>query len=201
MRNLVIIGAGGHGKVCAEIAMAMKKWKNIYFLDDCFPRVRKCLNFEIVGKTNDFNKFKEADFFVAIGNNKVRSEFLLTLEKLDINIITLIHPSSIISTYSKIGDGTSIHQNAIINTDSKIGRGCIINTNAIVEHENYIDNFVHLSPGVNLGGQVKIGEYTWLGIGSTVINNINIDHEVIIGANSLILSDIKSAGVYKGLVK
>ena len=35
MKNkLLIIGASGHGKVVADIALKMNKWKSIAFLDD-----------------------------------------------------------------------------------------------------------------------------------------------------------------------
>lgn len=198
MEELIIIGSGGHGKVCAEIAESMNKWKTISFLDDSFPSSKKCLDFDIIGKTSDMNNYTSHDFFVAIGDNGVRENFFEELISLSCNIVSLIHPESYISKYSSIGYGTSIHQNVVINTDSTIGNGCIINTGTIVEHENIISDFVHLSPNVSLGGRVSVGRKTWIGIGSTVINNINISSDIVVGASSLVVKNINSQGLYYG---
>ena len=52
MKNsLVIIGAGGHGRVCAEIA-ELNGYKKILFLDD-----GNAGNIELAGKTEDFSDF------------------------------------------------------------------------------------------------------------------------------------------------
>ncbi|UNM89966.1 acetyltransferase [Vagococcus sp. CY52-2] len=198
MEELIIIGSGGHGKVCAEIAESMNKWKTISFLDDSFPSARKCLDFDIIGKTCDMENYTSHDFFVAIGDNSVREKFFEELTLLKCNIVSLIHPTSYISKYCSIGNGTSIHQNVVINTDSTIGKGCIINTGTIVEHENIISDFVHLSPHVSLGGRVSVGKKTWIGIGSTVINDIKLIHNVMIGASSLVRRDILKSGIYVG---
>ncbi|MGY3703531.1 hypothetical protein BW731_09115 [Vagococcus martis] len=199
MEELIIIGSGGHGKVCAEIAESMNKWKTIRFLDDSFPGARKCLDFDIIGKTCDIDKYSSHDFFVAIGDNDIREKFFEELTLLKCNIVSLVHPTSYISKYCSIGNGTSIHQNVVINTDSTIGKGCIINTGTIVEHENVISDFVHLSPNVSLGGRVSVGRKTWIGIGSTVINDIQVGEKIIVGAMSLVLNNISDANVYYGV--
>lgn len=201
MKRLIIIGAGGHGKVCAEIAKDMNCWDEICFLDDSFPKNKKCLDFNIVGCIKDTCIYKEHDFFVAIGNNKVRGELILSLLNKQINIATLIHPTAYISEYSSIGIGTSVHQFAVVNTDTKIGSGCIINTSSIIEHENTIADFVHISPNVSLGGQVSIGDYSWIGIGSTVLNNISIMMKTTIGAGSVVINSPTNNGILKGLIK
>ena len=199
MEKLIIIGAGGHGKVCAEIAKDMNKWNDICFLDDSFPTAKKCLDFNIIGTTKDTRLFSDADFFVAIGDNEVRGKYIDSLTELGLTIVTLVHPTACVSSYSTIGVGTSIHQFSVVNTDTKIGRGCIINTSTIIEHENIISDFVHISPNVSLGGQVKIGKYSWIGIGTTIKNNINIKEKILIGAGSLVIKDIVNKGIYIGI--
>lgn len=199
MKKLVIIGAGGHGKVCAEIAHTMHIWEEILFLDDEYPNKKKCLDFQIVGKINDYKNFKNLDFFVAIGNNEVRKNITELLEKDFLNIVKLVHPSASISKYCKIGRGTSVHQYVVINTEVTIGRGCIVNTSSIVDHESLISDFVHISPGVNLAGRTVVGSGSWIGIGATVINNVSVSENVIIGAHSLVISDIDVEGIYYGV--
>lgn len=198
-KDLIIIGAGGHGRVCAELALDIGKWNSISFLDDKYPLQLHCLDNKVVGTTKDFHKFIDADFFVAFGNNKKRSDFIGKLIGSGCTITKLIHPTAFVSKYSTIGIGTSVHQYAVINTNAKIGKGCIINTSSIIEHDNIIQNFVHISPSVTLGGSVNVGEYCWIGIGSTLINNITIKDRVEIGAHSLIVRDVFETGLYYGV--
>ena len=96
MKELIIIGAGGHGKVVADIAQKTGKYNKISFLDDA--DIQECINLPVVGKTNDFKKFIETcDIFVAIGDTKKREEWTKVLENAGATIPTLIHSSAIIS--------------------------------------------------------------------------------------------------------
>ena len=88
--------------------------------------------------------------------------------------------------------------NAVLNADVKIGKGCIINTAATIDHDCTINDFVHISPGVKIAGTVDIGKKTWIGIGSSIINNLTICDNCIIGAGSTVIYDIKCSGTYVG---
>lgn len=139
--NLLIIGAGGHGKVVKEIAEEIG-YTNIAFLDDN--------SLEAIGKIEDskcfLRKFQKA--FVAIGNNKFRGELLNRLEQEGFEIPVLIHPSAYISKSSIIEKGTIIEPNAVVNANSKIGRGCIISVGSIVDHDVILEYCVHVNAGV-----------------------------------------------------
>ena len=89
--------------------------------------------------------------------------------------------------------------NACINSSAKIGKHCIINTGAIIEHDNIIEDYVHISPQVALGGTIKVGENTHVGIGATVKNNIEICSNCIIGAGAVVVKDIIEKGTYVGV--
>lgn len=196
--KLIIIGASGHGKVVADIAMKMNQWKEIFFLDDD-PDKKEVLGFSVLGKTEDSIQYKEkADFFVAIGNNLIREKIFLKLEREGFSIATLIHPSAVIGLDVLIGEGTAIMPGAVVNAASTIGKGVIVNTSSSIDHDCLINDFVHVSPGVRIAGTVVVGERVWLGINSTVINNITIVSDCIIGAGSLVLNDIAIVGLYYG---
>jgi len=189
-KNLLIIGASGHGKVVADIAKAMNKWEDIFFLDDD-EDIKSTLGIKRIGKTKDYNKYIEKyNFFIAIGDNKTREEIHRKLELNNATIDTLIHPNAVIGNNVIIKKGTVIMPGAVINSESKIGEGCIINTGTNIDHDTNIDDFAHVSPGVSIAGEVRIGKNTWLGIGSTVINNIKIGKNTIIGAGATVVRDI-----------
>ena len=145
---LLIIGAGGHGKVVKEIAEVLG-YTNISFLDDNSP--------EAIGKIADskayVNQYSEA--FVGIGNNKYRGEILERLEQEGFGIPILIHPSAYISKTAMIEKGTVVEPKAIVNANSKIGLGCIISVGAIVDHDAVLEDCVH----VNAGAICKAGSF------------------------------------------
>lgn len=198
-KRLLIIGASGHGKVVADIAIKMKKWEEINFLDDD-ENLKQSLGIDVIGKSKDVKEYiNEYDIFVAIGDNSTRKRVQEQIKNLDANIPILIHPSAIIGEDVHIEEGTVIMAGVIINPSTIIGKGSIINTGATVDHDNTIGNYVHISPGVSIAGTVEIGHETWLGIGSIVSNNINITSNCKIGAGGLVVRDINKYGTYIGV--
>ncbi|MCI4249883.1 acetyltransferase [Bacillus sp. CCB-MMP212] len=197
--KLLIIGAGGHGRVIADIALKMKKWEYIAFLDDS-ENIKTSMGMEIIDKSTSVSKYiEDYDIFVGIGNNVVRKKVQEELEDLGAIIPVLIHPSAIIGEQVYLGAGTVVMAGAVINCCTKIGKGCIINTASTIDHDNKIDDYVHISPGAHLAGTVRVGLGTWLGIGSVVINNINIINECKIGAGAVVIRDITETGTYIGI--
>ncbi|MBR4030587.1 MAG: acetyltransferase [Clostridia bacterium] len=196
MNNLVIIGAGGHGKVVADNALK-NGYKNICFIDDNVTG--EVMGFPIIGTSAQIEKFNDGktDFIIGIGNNAGRKKIS---EEFDINWVTLIHPSAQIASGVSIGNGTVIMANAVVNAGTTIGEHCIINTSAVVEHDNVIGDYVHISPGVNLSGTVTVGKHTWIGTGSSVINNVEICEDVVIGAGSVVVRNVNTKGTYFGVV-
>lgn len=198
-KDLTIIGASGHGKVVADIALRMDYWQSISFLDDD-ESIKSIMGLKVIGKAEDYKKYiNDSEILVAIGNNKIRQVIQEELEESGASIPILIHPSATIGEEVELNSGSVIMAGSIINCSAKIGKGCIINTGATVDHDNYIGDYVHISPGVNLAGNVRIGESTWLGIGSTVSNNLNITRGCIVGAGALVVKDVTEPGTYVGV--
>ena len=195
INRLIIIGAGGHGKVIADIALKMG-YTNIVFADDNAEGY--CMDFPIICRISEIEIENDgkSDFVIAIGNNKIRKQIA---EKYKLNYVTLIHPSAQIGINVNIGVGTVVMAGAIINPCATIGNHCIINTAAIVEHDNVIDDYVHISPNASLGGTVHIGEETHIGIGATVKNNTNICDNCVIGAGAAVVDTLFESGTYIGV--
>lgn len=196
--KLLIIGASGHGRVVADVALKMNKWQKIAFLDDGIINVGHGL--EVIGKSIEAESYiQDYDIFVAIGNNTVREKFLEHLEASNASIPALVHPSAIVGTRVDIKSGTVVMANAVINSFTNIGRGCIINTAATIDHDNVIHDYVHISPGANLAGTVEIGKGTWIGVGSAVSNNVTIISGCKIGAGTVVVKNITEIGTYVGV--
>lgn len=193
-KEIIIIGAGGHGRVIADIITLVGDIV-IGFLDDKEPE--KLSEIPYLGTCKDILKYqKDAWFIVGIGDNHTRKEMM---ESYQVNWYTAIHPSAVIAHDVSVGKGTAVMANAVINTGSNIGKGVIINTAATIDHDCMISDYVHISPGAHLGGTVRIGSETWIGIGAIVSNNIDICGECIVGAGTVVIHPIEVRGVYVGV--
>ena len=174
--SITLYGASGHGKVIIDILNSSGvKIKSV--LDDN-PKSESILGIPVI-KTSDFDMPTLGKTIISIGNNKVRKKLSKSLRA---NFAIAIHPSAVISSNTRIGEGTVVMARVAINPDVTIGKHCIINTNATVEHDALIADFVHICPGVSLAGNVTIGEGTQVGIGAAVIQGISIGKWVTIGA-------------------
>ena len=198
MKKLIIIGAGGHGRVIADIAQKTGAYEAISFLDD--GTAQESMGLPVIGKVADMEKcVNEADFFVAIGNSKVRGEIIEKLLSMGANVPVLIHPSAVIGSCVEIGAGTSVMAGAVINPCTKMGKGVILNTCSSVDHDCVIGDYCHIAVGVHVAGTVNLGERVWLGAGVTVKNNVDICSDCIIGAGAVVVKDIIEAGTYIGV--
>lgn len=129
--DLIIIGAGGYGRVIAEIAEQTEKYNNIFFLDDNSTYKR------VIGKCDTYIEHIDADteFFVAFGANEFRLNWLNTLIDKGANLATVIHKSAYVSPSAKIDVGTAVLPNAVINTNCVINKGVIVNCGAVIDHD------------------------------------------------------------------
>ena len=190
-RTLAIIGAGGHGRVVADIARL--NGYDIHFFDD--DKSNKLSS----GTVDEALEHRNMAFIVAIGDNETRMHITNRISDLGLQLATLIHPRACIASDAAIGPGTVVMANAVVNSGAAIGKGCIINTSAVVEHDCRIDDFSHISVNSTVAGTVSIGRLCFIGAGATIINNISISDSVIIGAGAVVVEDIMERSTYIGV--
>ena len=193
MRKLVIIGASGHGKVIADMAL-LAGYQDIVFLDDN-PDIKENAGFPVIGVCSDFEKIENADFIVAIGNASIRKRIQESLK----NVVTLIHPNAVIGRNVSIKDGCVVMAGAVINHGAVLGKGCIVNTCSSIDHDCVIGDYTHVSVGAHVAGSVQIGEKTWVGAGAVISNNLKVCGDCMLGAGAVVVKDITESGTYVGV--
>ena len=195
-KDVIIIGAGGHAKVIADIVR--KSGDNLVgFLDDSKEAGTEFFDAFILGKTDSYHEYPDKEFIIAIGNNGIRQKIVEQMR--DVTFYTAIHPTAVIGEGVTIGEGSCVMANAVVNADAKIGKHCIVNTASVVEHDNVISDYVHISPTAALAGTVTVGERTWIGIGAKVKNNTDICADVVVGAGAVVVKNITEGGTYVGV--
>lgn len=199
MKRLYIVGAGGHGGVACSVASEINIWSDIYFVDTNYPNLREKYEKPIVASTlMDVTVESNYDCYIAIGDNWHRERVFNEAVTLGFNMCNIISRHAYIAKSAQIGRGVLVMPKSIINNCAKISDGVIVNSGAIVEHDCRVGGFCHVGPKAAMGGFVSVGDRTWLGLGSNIIHGIKIGEDVIVGAGSTVLGDLKSLGTYVG---
>jgi sugar O-acyltransferase (sialic acid O-acetyltransferase NeuD family) len=199
-KNIIIIGAGGHGKVIAD-AILCQRMNVIGFLDDDLSVMgQQILDLPVLGQVSQWMNFSPDGLVVGIGNNTIRHTLVQKMEMDSVPPwISVVHPNAFVTSFVQIGVGTVIMAGAIINTDTKLGKHSIINTGATVDHDCVIGDFVHIAPGANLAGNVHVSNGAFLGVGCCVLPGCKISENAIIGAGATVISDIPPGVIAKGV--
>lgn len=200
MKRLALLGASGHGKVVADTAEC-SGWQTVEFFDDAWPQLQNNGHWKVVGDSGALiSRITEFDgVVVAIGNNAIRTTKMAELQSAGALLVTLIHPSAIVSNYASIGCGVVIFANVVVNADANVGFGSILNTGCSVDHDCVLGCAVHVSPGAHLAGGVIVGDESWIGIGASVRQLITIGKRVVIGAGAAVVDDIADGLVVAGV--
>lgn len=200
MKRLAILGASGHGKVVADVAECCG-WHEVIFFDDAWPEVLHNGHWKVEG--NSQSLVARLDDFtgviVAIGDNGIRAEKLRWLLDISAPVVTLTHPSAIVSQYAELGAGTVVMPGVVVNVSSKVGKGVILNTGCGIDHDCTIGDCAHISPGARLAGGVKVGMQSWVGIGASVKQLINIGRQVTVGAGAVVVADLPDGATAVGV--
>lgn len=145
--KLLILGAGGHGRVCKETAEQMindvgeKLYDEVDFLDDSSPMA--------IGKLNDIEGMREAydNVFVALGASEMRKKWTEHAEMLGYHVVTLAHRNAYIASDVEVGCGSVIMPKVILQSGVQVKRGCIISAGAIVDHDAVVEEYSHINAG------------------------------------------------------
>lgn len=204
MKNLVLLGGGGHAKSVLTIIKKLFAYRIIGYVD---PQNRgELLGIPYLGDdTSLFGIASEENLHVAaigIGNIKlscIRSRLKHFLNSIGLDCPPIQSPTSIVNEEVIIGDATVVMDAAVINSGVSIGECCIINTRSTVEHDCKVGNNVHIAPGALLNGGVSVGDNTLIGSGATVIQGVSICKNCVIGSGAVVVRNILDPGTYLGV--
>lgn len=187
--SLIILGAGGLGTVAKQIAKHQNKYEVVGFCDDKFKGItfendQLLASFEAVD-----NILKETDcvFVSAIGNSEIRASLFEKLKIPEERFVNVIHPKAFVDTNVTLGTGNLLMPNIVIHSGVTIENHCVINSASVIEHKSIIGSFVSVSPNSTICGAVEIGDRSFIGAGSVIIQCLSIGEDTIIGAGSLVI--------------
>jgi sugar O-acyltransferase (sialic acid O-acetyltransferase NeuD family) len=200
MRDLVIFGAGGHGRDALQAVRAINSvssaWHCIGFVvDPGFPAPDKLHDLPVIVGVDALLAYRDLDVVVAVGDPAGRQRIVEKLRLFEtIGFPSLIHPRAWIGDRVDLGVGTIVLAGAIITTDVELGAHTHINVSSTISHDTRIGAFSTLSPGVNIAGRVTIGARVQIGTGASIIPGVEVGDDCVIGAGAAVVHSIP-AGV------
>jgi UDP-perosamine 4-acetyltransferase len=197
---VVIVGAGGHAKVVAELIAHNPQYRVIGLIDNV--TLGTAFGLPILGADRDLPHLRQNGInkvFVAIGDNKRRLTLGREIQKDGFDIINAISSAATISPSAQIGVGVAIMSGAVLNADCRIEDFAVVNSGAIIDHDCIIGEGAHVAPGCALAGNVKLGRGAFLGTGTSVIPGISVGDGAIVGAGACLVRDLPANIIAMGV--
>lgn len=198
--EVIVIGAGGHAKVCIELLRAMGE--KVAFCVGASDSPERCLDVPVLKGDENLARLRSKGYyrlFVAIGSNGLRDRLSAAATELGYQLVNAISLHAVISPTAKLGAGVAVMAGVVINAEAVIEDLAIINTGATIDHDCRIGKAVHIAPQCALAGKVTVGNYTLLGVGCKVIGGIEIGEGVTVGAGGVVISGIASGATAVGV--
>jgi sugar O-acyltransferase (sialic acid O-acetyltransferase NeuD family) len=195
--DIYVIGAGGHAKVV--IATLRESGYTIKaVLDDDPKKVGKdLLGVQVVGPPSQLENLPESRAVVAIGVNSTRKAIAERFPRTE--WVSAVHPTACVHPSVRLGPGTVVFAGAVIQPDTHIGAHCIVNTSASIDHDCLLEDYVHVAPGVNLAGGVRLEQGVFVGIGSAIIPSVTVGCWTVVGAGGVVVRDLAGQSLAIGV--
>ena len=202
--KLVIIGAGGHGRVVLDILINAAEHEVVGFLDSNPALLgRRMDGRPVMGDLSCLERLHRDQgvegAVVAIGFNDVRREFAERIDRMGVSLINAIHPSAKLAHNVSLGRNVVICAGALVCAHCQIGDSVILNTGCIVDHETMIGTASHVCPGARLAGRVTVESGAFIGIGATVIQNLRVGYDSVVGAGAVVIQDVAPMSTVVGV--
>ena len=199
MTTLAIVGAGGHGREAHAVASVSGRFDTIVFADDRggdADRMERIGSPEIIGL--DDIVLRADVHVIAIGDPRTRHGVACRLSD-HTPATRLVAEDASVGTDVKLGPGVLVYPGAVITTNVRVGLHSHVNCGAIVSHDCRIGDFVSLSPGVRLNGEVVVESGAFLGTGAIVLPGRRIGQEAVVGAGAVVVDDVPPGATVVGV--
>lgn len=194
MKEVIVIGSGGHAKVVIDILSLIPNIQILGVTSNVLKSGDYFLNYPVLGDDDSIKYLsKEINLVMGLGgfrDNNLRLKVFNLLKGYGFQFTNAIHPSAYISKTAKLGEGVVIFPGVIINTEAEIGDNTIIATGATIDHETKVGNHVLVSAGVTIGAYCEIEENVLLALGSKVVSGIKVKKNSLIAAGAVVVKDI-----------
>lgn len=203
--KLGIIGGGALGIQLAHLAEKCG-YSVMGFFDDTKPIGEAVECYSNLGSISTieecFHKGDITHLVCAIGYKHFdfrEKIFIDFFEKKKIPFATLIDPSCIIDSTAQIGHGAVLYAGCVVDKNVIIEDNVLLNLAVCVSHNSVIGAHSYLSPRCAIAGNTIIQNKCFLGINSTIIDDVLLSSNTVIAAGAVVTTDCNVRGLYAGV--
>ena len=198
MKDLYLIGGGGHAKSCIDVIESTGSY-TIRGIIDREPV--ECLGYPYIGNDTCLETLvkEPCQFLITVGfiqSSEIRCRLYNKVLDMGLELATIVSPYAYVSPHASIGVGTIVMHHALVNAAVTVGDNCIINTGALIEHDSIVCHHSHISTKVILNGSCTVGNRSFIGSGAVLKNNLTVGDDVILSFGSRLNIDIPDSGTY-----
>lgn len=195
---LILLGAGGHARVLAEILLGQGNtllgitdvhtptpdrstgpWSGVPFLGD---------DHAVFEHTPD--SLLLVNGVGSVGPISARQVLFQRFTVAGYRFAAVCHPTAVISASARLGAGHQILATAVVAAGARLGDNVLVNTRAVIEHECAVGNHCHIATGAVICGGCHIGASVHIGAGATVNQGIHIGAGAVIASGSAVIEDV-----------
>jgi sugar O-acyltransferase (sialic acid O-acetyltransferase NeuD family) len=197
LRDLVVVGAGGHGRETAHSALLQlagsETHRLVGILDDNpgldVITLVKELELDILGN-HFWLRSNDSLYTLGIGSPAVRKALDAELTSWGREAWSVVHPGASIGKSNRIGEGAVIAQGAVVTTNVDLGRHVHLNVNASVSHDSIVGSYTTISPGAVICGACCLEDEVYIGANACVLQGITIGRGAVVGAGACVVSNV-----------
>lgn len=199
-RDILLYGAGGHGKVVLDALLQSVDGLSGLLVIDGDPDLRgkDLLGFP-VAMPEECASISRRRFHVAIGRNNVRGMVHEQLVGQGHEAMAVVHPEAVVSRFARVDSGAFLAARSILGPGASVGRGVIVNHGAVVDHDCMVGAFSHVAPNATLGGSVRVGRGVLIGAGAVVLPGVSVGEGATIGAGAVVTTDVVAFSTVVGV--
>jgi sugar O-acyltransferase (sialic acid O-acetyltransferase NeuD family) len=185
--RVVIVGAGGYGRVALDVLIASGYERRVLgFYDDAHAALSgRIRGYPILGDTGMLKSILSVEpvhIVVAITSNEARLRIANSLRALGGQFLTATHPGSYISDVATLGDGCVVSSGAVVHPDAAVGSHCYLGPGSVVDRDAEIGAGSWVSAGAVVGSGARVGARVVLGHLSSIGRKAAVEGDTEVGA-------------------
>lgn len=203
-RDLVIVGAGGHGRELFDAVLAVNRvrptWRVLGVVDDDPQHTDRLerIGLELLGPIERLLELGCA-YALGIGTSEVRQRLAARFDAAGLEPATVVHPGAHLGSDVELGPGAVVFDRCTLTTHVRIGAHTHLNVGCAVQHDSVLGDAVQVSPGVFVNGDCRIGDAVFLGTGAIVTRGTTVGERARVGAGAVVLDDVAPGSTVVGV--
>ncbi len=199
---LLLVAASGLAREVAEAARAAGREVLGCLDDDPATRGRRVGGLSVLGPSEAFVDHPDAELVACVGRGSGRAgvvERLTALGAGEDRWATVVAPSVRIPATCTVGIGSVLLDGTVLTTEVTVGRHVVCMPGVVLTHDDVVEDYATLCAGVVLGGTVRVGRASYLGMAASVREGVTIGAGSTVGMGAVVLADVPAGETWAGV--